>query len=226
MAYFKEEAKKYTSPKQILQSDINSVIKTGTIKSESVKADANGEKIVPVGSFIDKDGQVVTWEESAFSSTPIGITVRPIDVTYGDMPAAYYVEGWLIGERLNYGVKQESPIEYSNEIYDAIVAALPNIHLDPPDGYVASAKPGAAGSSVNFDLSKATGQLDLASKVTGTLGEENGGTGVTSIEEINLDTKYTKVDLSNVEGTLQIANGGTGATDKETAKSNLGIGDV
>ena len=191
------------------------------VKSDGVEADENGQKLVPIGTLVDKDGAICKVTAKGIEGTPVGITHDTVDVTHSDQQVAIYTRGHLQGKLLNLHGQ-----EYSDTIGTAIESALPEIHIYPRPPKASAA---GASTTVNFDLSKATGTLGLDKGGTGKttasealsallesqpLSVENGGTGKNTADEA------LKALLKNQP--LSIENGGTGASDKEKALTNLG----
>lgn len=184
------------------------------ISGEGIEPDADGKKYVKKGSFIDKDGKVVTptWTESGvtFSNPPIGILFATVNCTYGDAHGSLMVAGTVKGEWLL--ACSQATQKYNEQIGEKIVEALPGINVLSDNGSFVSAKGGSGSSS-----SSASTTVDL-SKATGTLAVKNGGTGATSAEAA-LEALGGQKKLTDP---LPIANGGTGATSAEEALTNLG----
>ncbi len=74
--------------------------------SDLIEPDEGGKKIVPAGSFLDKNGLVVS------DSTAIGILFKDTDVTLGSRPCALMVEGYVLEDRL--------PVLPTEEIKEAL----------------------------------------------------------------------------------------------------------
>ena len=75
------------------------------ISNEGIDPDVDGNKYAIKGSFIDKDGKVVTPTYTAsgvtFSADPIGILFATVNVTHGDAHGAVMLEfvvkgNWLL----------------------------------------------------------------------------------------------------------------------------------
>lgn len=169
------------------------------VSNEEVEPNENGQKIVPIGTLIDKDGKICKLTKSGIEGTPIGITHDSKDVTNAPQEVAVYIHGHLKGPMLNFEDE-----EYDAAMGKAIEQALPGIFVYPRTNGAAAAAAGASSTTVNFDLSKATG----------TLGIDKGGTGATSAGDA--------LDALLESQPLPITKGGTGASDKETAVTNLG----
>lgn len=116
--YFKKET--YTNDMEILVTQANLVTFTGFVKASNITtADEHGRKYVPVGSFIDAEGIVVTATGDALTGTPIGVLYKTVDVTNGDMPCSIIVEGYLREDRVLDG--------YSAAAKTAVKSKLPKI---------------------------------------------------------------------------------------------------
>lgn len=101
----------------------------GMVSDEGVKADKYGRKIVPIGTFVDKDGKICKLTKSGFEGEPIGMTHDSKDVTHGPREVSLWVRGHFKGELINFDED-----EYSDEIGLAIQEKFPEIHIYPiPD---------------------------------------------------------------------------------------------
>lgn len=114
----------YSNDMEILITDANLVTFTGTVLAANVtEADEHGKKYVLSGSLIDVDGNVITQTgelgSETLSTTPVGILYKTVDVTYGDVPGSFIVEGYLRADRVLDG--------FADKAITAIKAALPNI---------------------------------------------------------------------------------------------------
>lgn len=113
----------YTNDMEILVTPANLVTFSGTVIATNVTADSEGKKIVPAGKFIDTDGNVVTQTgtegSETLSATPVGVLLDTVDVTDGDQPAAFVVEGYLRADRVLDG--------WATAAVTLLKAALPNI---------------------------------------------------------------------------------------------------
>lgn len=114
----------YSNDMEILFSNANLVTFSGTVlASNVVNADSHGRKYVAVGSFIDKDGNVVTQTGTAgaetLSSIPVGVLYKTVDVTNGDEACSLVVEGYLRTDRVLAG--------FADKAIAAIKTALPKI---------------------------------------------------------------------------------------------------
>ncbi|MBE6070048.1 MAG: hypothetical protein E7211_20520 [Clostridium lundense] len=96
---------------------------TATLNGITVTADEHGKKIVPAGTLVDADGEVVTVTGTTPSSTPVGILFHTTDITHGPQPVALMVEGYIIAERL----QGEDTAAYVAT--DAFKTALPEIKV-------------------------------------------------------------------------------------------------
>lgn len=207
-----------------------------TIVPDGIEPNELGHKIAVKGSYIDKDGKVLkptfTEDSVTFDSDPIGILFSNVDVTYGNADGAIMYKGIVQGDFMDWGDQ-----EWNVKLGEAVHAKLPNIDFTDKAGNLVTGIPTGGGSSssstVNFDLSKATGTLGIDKGGTGAtsasealsallesqpLSVENGGTGATS-EDAALEALGGQKKLSDP---LPIANGGTGATTAEQALTNLG----
>lgn len=101
--YIKET--QYVAKPQFLKSG-KYINFTSTVSDELVEIDENGKKIVPAGSFLDETGIVVD------DSTAKGILFCDADVTYGPVPCALMVEGYVLKDRL--------PVEPTEAVIDAL----------------------------------------------------------------------------------------------------------
>lgn len=121
--YFKKET--YTNDLEILVTPQNLVTFSGTVLSTGVVADEHGKKYVKAGSLISATGTVVTQTGSAgsetLSATPVGILYDTVDVTNGDMPAAFIVEGYVRKDRVL--------ASFATAAQTLIKTALPNIRF-------------------------------------------------------------------------------------------------
>lgn len=121
--YFKKES--YVNDLEILVTSANLVTFTATVSSTGVTADEHGKKYVKAGSLIDANGAVVTQTGTAgsetLSSTPVGILYDTIDVTYGNMPAAIIVEGYVRKDRVL--------ASFATAAQTLIKTALPNVRF-------------------------------------------------------------------------------------------------
>lgn len=110
----------YTNDMEILASPKNLVTFTATVLASNVtQADEHGRKYVKAGAFIDAEGNVITASGDDFAGTPIGVLYKTVDVTYGDMPCAVVVEGYLREDRVLDG--------YSTAAKTAVKTKLPKI---------------------------------------------------------------------------------------------------
>lgn len=119
MFYAKQE---FTNTPEFLASE-KYVNFTATLVGTNVQADEHGKKIVPAGTLIDADGEVVTVTGTTPSNTPVGILFHTTDITYGPQPVALMVEGYVIAERL----QGEDTADYVAT--DAFKQALPEIKV-------------------------------------------------------------------------------------------------
>ncbi len=137
MPYLVKNYKTYFADKRIWRTSDDRVGFTGTVKSEGVQANEEGKKIVPIGSFISKDGEVCKLTESEFDKPPIGITDYSVDVTYGDEPVDLVVAGYPYGEALNWegktGTQDTDDTKYTKEAKTALEAVLPHIVMQDPE---------------------------------------------------------------------------------------------
>lgn len=178
-----------------------------TIVPDGIEPNELGHKIAVKGSYIDKDGKVLTptfTEDSVtFDSDPIGILFSSVDVTYGNADGAIMYKGIVQGDFMDWGDQ-----EWNVKLGEAVHEKLPFIDFTDKKGNLVTGIPagsgGSSSSTVNFDLSKATG----------TLGLDKGGTGATSAGDA--------LDALLESQPLPITKGGTGASDKDTALTNLG----
>lgn len=114
----------YSNDMEILVTDANLVVFTGTVLAANVTTgDEHGKKYVLSGSLIDKDGNVVKQTggsgSETLTTTPVGILYKTVDVTNGDMPGSLVVEGYLREDRVLDG--------FAEKAITAIKTALPNI---------------------------------------------------------------------------------------------------
>lgn len=178
-----------------------------TIVPDGIEPNELGHKIAVKGSYIDKDGKVLkptfTEDSVTFDSDPIGILFSSVDVTYGNADGAIMYKGIVQGDFMDWGDQ-----EWNVKLGEAVHEKLPNIDFTDKAGNLVTGIPAGSGSSssstVNFDLSKATG----------TLGVDKGGTGATSASDA--------LDALLESQPLPITKGGTGASNKDTALTNLG----
>ena len=174
----------YQKTTRVVDSDIeflaDEVVKDTfpmTIKDDGIEANDRGHKIVEKGSWIDKDGKkvvpTVTEDNVTFDSDPVGLLFSSVDVTYGPAFGSILYMGKVQGNWLDWGEDKEWNVKYG----EAIVKILPLLRFVDDEGNMIYSKGGAGGSSssttVNFDLSKATGTLAI----------EHGGTGATTAEQ-------------------------------------------
>lgn len=120
-SYFIKDYKKYETEPEIFKTYKNRVAFTGTISDDGVTANEEGEKIVPRGTAIDKDGKISSVSGGS-GSDPVGILDKTVNVTYGPIIAPVIIEGYLLGARLNVT---------DHEDYSSITTALPEIKIDP-----------------------------------------------------------------------------------------------
>lgn len=109
---------------EFLASEKNIVAFTQTVVATGVTADDYGQKRVFKGTLMGASGKAVAVTGGgtvSFSENPIGILMDTVNVTYGDQPGAFLVEGYVIGERLTLGAV------YTAAIGAAITAKLPGI---------------------------------------------------------------------------------------------------
>lgn len=178
-----------------------------TIVPDGIEPNELGRKIAVKGSYIDKDGKVLnptfTEDSVTFDSDPIGILFSSVDVTYGNADGAIMYKGIVQGDFMNWGDQ-----EWNVQLGEAVHEKLPYIDFTDKQGNLITGVPagsgGSSSSTVNFDLSKATGTLAI----------NKGGTGATSASEA--------LDALLESQPLPITKGGTGASDKDTAVTNLG----
>lgn len=124
--FLKHDYKSYINDPEIRRFREDTMTIPHMVSDEGVTADADGRKIVPIGTLVDKDGKKCAVNGSSITGTPVGITHRSVDVTYGPEPMAVYIRAHLQGELLNFEDE-----EYSDEIGKAIMEALPEIHIYP-----------------------------------------------------------------------------------------------
>lgn len=107
-----------------------------TIQPDGIEADEQGEKWVPKGSFIDKEGKVtipkVSGESVSFDVEPVGILFSPVKVTHGPAYGALMIEGWVKGDYMNWGEDNE----WNPKFGEAIHAILPGINFKDNEGNV------------------------------------------------------------------------------------------
>lgn len=140
---------------------------TKTIKTDGLEADDDGRIYARKGSFVDKDGKVITLSdggsELTFSADPYGIITEDLNLTYGKQAGSVLRSGTIDPQYLNY----PEGVTYKDAYAASIEAKMPHIlciHSNAPQSFGSGA---AAAASV--DLSKATGTLAVA----------HGGTGAT-----------------------------------------------
>lgn len=114
----------YENDLEIIVTEKNLIRFTGTVLASSViEADEHGKKYVKAGSLIDDTGLVVkqTGElgSETLTSTPIGVLYKTVDVTNGDVPGSFIVEGYLRSDRVLDG--------FAEKAIEAIKTALPKI---------------------------------------------------------------------------------------------------
>ena len=97
-----------------------------TLDNSSVTADKNGQKIVPIGTLVDKDGRVCKLSADGITGTPIGITHDTKNVTKKNKAVACFVRGHIKGPMLNFEGEQ-----YDDAMGKAVQEALPEIHIYP-----------------------------------------------------------------------------------------------
>lgn len=114
----------YSNDMEILVTDANLVTFSGTVLAANVTdADEHGKKYVLAGSLIDADGNVVTQTgatgSETLTTTPVGVLYKTVDVTNGDEPGSFIVEGYVRADRV---------IDtFAAKAITAIKAALPDI---------------------------------------------------------------------------------------------------
>lgn len=114
----------YSNDMEILYSTANLVTFSGTVLAANVTTgDEHGKKYVTSGSLIDKDGNVVKQTgavgSETLTTTPVGVLYKTVEVTNGDAPGSFIVEGYLRADRVLDG--------FADKAITAIKAALPNI---------------------------------------------------------------------------------------------------
>ena len=144
---------------------------TVTIQPDGLEKNDDNEIYAHEGSFIDKDGKVITLtkgEGLEFSADPIGILTEAVNLTDGPQGGSVMKQGTIYANKIPY----PEGVEYEESFMASIEAKLPKItcvgNMTP---YTPASGAGAASTTV--DLSKATG----------TLGIDKGGTGATSASE-------------------------------------------
>ncbi|MBU5486478.1 hypothetical protein KQI86_19440 [Clostridium sp. MSJ-11] len=75
---------------------------TTTVSNEGITPDELGRKIVPAGSILDVNGNIVN------DGTAAGILFTSIDVTYGPQPGALMFEGYVLEQRLPVAPSEEA----------------------------------------------------------------------------------------------------------------------
>lgn len=119
--YFKKET--YLNDLEILVTPQNLVTFSGTVLSTGVSPDEHGRKYVKAGSLIAATGAVVTQigttGSETLSATPVGILYETVDVTNGDMPASFIVEGYVRKDRVLS--------TFATAAQNLIKTALPNV---------------------------------------------------------------------------------------------------
>lgn len=119
--YFKKET--YLNDMEILVTPQNLITFSGTVLSAGVTADEHGKKYVKAGTLISATGAIVTQTGSSGSETlsaaPVGILYDTVDVTYGDMPASFIVEGYVRKDRVLSS--------FATAAQTLIKTALPNV---------------------------------------------------------------------------------------------------
>lgn len=106
------------TPEFLKSADFQNV--SCTVSDEGVAADEDGKKIVPAGSFLDKDGVAVHISQNgSVSSVPVGILFSPVDVTCGPQPGALMIDGSVNTERL--------PEEYAADAVQELIPKMPHI---------------------------------------------------------------------------------------------------
>lgn len=107
--------KDYTSSIDILKIVDHYVAHPIMVSDEGITADANGNKIVKAGSFLDKTGKIVA------DGTVQGVLLKDTDVTYGPAGGACLVHAFIDVTKL--------PVEPTAEI----IAALPMVKFEGED---------------------------------------------------------------------------------------------
>ena len=100
---------------------------TITIDNSGLKPNEEGEIEAVAGSFIDKDGKVITLtkgESLEFSSDPIGILTETINLTDGKQAGSIMYSGVIYADKLPY----PEGVEYDDSFKTAIQDKLPQIH--------------------------------------------------------------------------------------------------
>lgn len=97
-----------------------------TLDNSEVEANEDGQKIVPAGTLVDKDGKICKLQKSGITGEPVGITVDTKNVTYSNQPVAIYVRGHLKGPELNF-----TGDKYDDAMGTAVETALPEIKIYP-----------------------------------------------------------------------------------------------
>lgn len=102
------------------------------IKPDGIEADEYGMKYAHKGSFIDKEGKVITLTDAegtlTFSADPIGILTERLNLTYGERVGSILQHGLIQAEYLPY----PEGVTYTAKYDDAIKEKLPLIQTYGP----------------------------------------------------------------------------------------------
>lgn len=100
---------------------------TKTIQTDGLEADEDGMIYAKKGSFVDKDGKVITLSdggsELTFSADPYGIITEDVNLTYGKQAGSVLRSGTIDAQWLNY----PEGVTYKSDYDASIEEKLPHI---------------------------------------------------------------------------------------------------
>lgn len=133
--YWKKVTKGVVTDAEFLAHEKGLLTVSRTIMPDGIEADDAGEKWVPKGSYIDKDGKMtvptVTADSVTFDNPPIGILFSPVKVTNGPDAGAVMIEGWVKGDYMDWGDQ-----EWNKSLGEAVHKLLPGINFKANDGTI------------------------------------------------------------------------------------------
>ena len=113
---------------------------TKTIQKDGLEPDENGMVYARKGSFVDKDGKVITLSdggsELTFSADPYGIITEDLNLTYGKQAGSVLRSGSIDPQWLNY----PEGVTYKEAYAASIEEKLPHIiciHSNAPQSFSA-----------------------------------------------------------------------------------------
>lgn len=113
---------------------------TKTIQKDGLEADEYGMIYARKGSFVDKDGKVITLSdggtELTFSADPYGIITEDLNLTYGKQAGSVLRSGTIDPQWLNY----PEGVTYKEAYAASIEEKMPHIlciHSNAPQSFSA-----------------------------------------------------------------------------------------